>query len=58
MEVSALSLVVTLKVENVLHKLSELSKDIYRLSVATATWSFLLFRVKHKRNKISLKKFS
>lgn len=58
MEVSALSLVVTLKVENVLQKLGDRSKDISRPSVDIATWSFLLFREKHKRNKKSSKKFS
>lgn len=41
MEVSALSLVVTLKVENVLQNLGDLSKDISRPSVDIATWSFL-----------------
>lgn len=57
MEVSALSLVITQKVENVLNKLDDLGKDISRPSVDVATWSFLLFRVKCKRNKISSKKF-
>ena len=57
MESSAPSFVVTLKVENVLNKLDDLAKDISRQSVEIATSSFLLFRIKCKRSKISSKKF-
>lgn len=57
MESLALSLV-TLKVENVLNNSNNPAKDISRQIVEISTWSFLPFRVKCKRNKVSSDKFS